>query len=112
MNITEYSKTLKSKVAQLITNWDKLTINQLEQIERIVNNIMPPAEEQSPTKRKRRCYRIMTEEIYKEVMNLRSLGWKWKDIAKKFDYSNTGTLYNSVNLFKAKHNSGDLDFSI
>lgn len=105
MNITEYSKNLKSKVAQIMTNWDKLTINQLEYIERIVNNIMPQEEkEKMPTKTKTgRRRNLMNEEVYKEVMNLRMLGWSWGKIAKRFGYASEISICSSVSNFKRKH---------
>lgn len=104
MNITEYSKNLKSKVAQIMTNWDKLTINQLEYIERIVNNILPSAEEKQLTKTKTgRRRNLMNEEIYKEVMNLRMLGWSWDKIAKRFGYASYISICSSVSNFKRKH---------
>ena len=114
MNITEYSKYLKSKFAQVMTNWDKLTINQLEQIERIVNDVLPPAEEEpkEPTpvpngRGFKRCKNLMNDTIYNDMKNLRSLGWTWDNIAKKYGYMNGVSACASCNAYKRRNLSID-----
>lgn len=117
MNINEYSKYLKSKFATVMTNWDKLTIRQLEQIEQLVNDVLPPTEtvEEEPKETTpqpngkvfKRCKNLMNDTIYNDMKNLRSLGWTWDNIAKKYGYMNGISACASCNSYKRRNLSID-----
>lgn len=108
MNITEYSKYLKSKFATVMGDWDKLTINQLEQIEQLLNNLIPPVEKKQESKSKPKVSYFkrtdrMNEARYKEIAELRSQGWTWDKLAKKFDYANGNSMRTSWVLWGSSH---------
>ena len=110
MNITEYSKCLKSKFATVIGDWDKLTINQLEQIEQLLNNLMPPVEKKQESKLKPkhkvasfRRTNGMNEAMYKEITELRSQGWTWDKLANKFNYAHGSSMRGSWVLWGSSH---------
>lgn len=109
MNITEYSKYLKSKFATVMGDWDKLTINQLEQIEQLLNNLTPPAEKKQESKPKTKVAHFkrpygMNEAMYKEITELHSKGWTWNEVAKKLGYACGTSILNSYLRYKRKHN--------
>lgn len=110
MNITEYSKYLKSKFATVMGDWDKLTINQLEQIEQLLNNLTPPAEKKQESKPKPKTKvahfkrrDMMNEALYKEIEELRSQGWTWEKLAKKFGYAHGSSMRGSWVLWGSSH---------
>lgn len=108
MNITEYSKYLKSKFATVMGDWDKLTINQLEQIEQLLNNLIPPVEKKQESKSKPKVSYFkrtdrMNEARYKEIAELRSQGWTWEKLAKKFHYANGNSMRTSWVLWGSSH---------
>lgn len=106
MNLNEYSKCLKSKVATIITNWDKLTIRQLEEIERIINIISQPTEEETPLQNGngyKRRRNLMNDTIYGDMKYLRSLGWSWDRIAKKYGYKNAMSASVACSVYKRRN---------
>lgn len=107
MNLTEHSKYLKSKFATVMTDWDKLTINQLEQIEQLLNKLLPTVEKKEPKSKSIPFRRTngMCEAMYKEITELRSLGWSWEKLAKKFGYAHGTSIRTSYVVWGEKHNT-------
>jgi len=109
MNLTEHSKYLKSKFATVMADWDKLTINQLEQIEQLLNKLLPTVEKKEPkSKSKSIAFRRtngMNEAMHKEITELRSLGWSWEKLSKKFGYACGTSIRTSYVLWGEKHNN-------
>lgn len=110
MNITEYSKCLKSKFATVMGDWDKLTINQLEQIEQLLNNLMPPVEKKQESKLKpkhkvasKKRENGMNEAMYKEITELRSQGCSWERLSKKFGYAHGTSIRTSYVTWGERH---------
>lgn len=92
-----------------MTNWDKLTIKQLEQIERLVNDVLPPPTqaEEKPNEKPApwRRSNFMNATVYKEIMTLREQGLSWDDIAKKYGYANGNSICCSCTSYRNRKHS-------
>lgn len=99
MNIKDYANQLKVKFDLVSNSWNKLTIEQLEQVENLLDTIIQGSIGITP----KRKYPQMTDEMYKEIETLRANNVSWDEISQKFGYKNGQTMCVFYSNYKNKN---------
>ena len=99
MNIKDYANQLKTKFDLVSASWNKLTIEQLEQVENLLEKLIQESNGNIP----RRKYPPITEEMYKEIETLRANNISWDEIAQKYSYKDGQTICVTYCNYKKKN---------
>ena len=102
MNLKEQIEQIKKKYDSVSTNWDKLTVEEIMRIEEFLAGFVKPDEPIQTTSEPLYHRPYINDSKFDEITMLRSKGYSWIELAKRYGYANSASISTSYYLFRSK----------